>query len=368
MNDAIRVIPNASCAALLVADAGPLPMWHDEAAVLPAVLPVLSVLADGVSRSRATLARAAGVSEAEAQSALHLLADCGGALRCSGDRVQWHAAFIPLNEEHIAGALGGSCAWHVRVAGVIDSTNSALLREARGGVRFAAPRLLAAEVQRAGRGRQGRGWQSSPGASLTVSYGLPVARGIGALSGLSLVCGLAVRDVLAARGVVAQLKWPNDVLIAGKKLAGVLIEVHPLAANASVVVVGVGINIAPLAPREPDGNRAHDAGMNTTDLHSIGAPRVDRNLLAIDLASVLAMRLARFEEDGFGAFQSEWNAAHAFRDRPVDLIEAGRALRTGIARGVDAMGRLLLDTPAGAHAVLAGDVSLRPRPLTPAKI
>ena len=355
MDDARPAMPNASFDVPAATSAGP--MLHDEIAVLP----VLSVLADGAPRSRTVLASLAGVSEPQAESVLRLLADCGDALRCTGDRVQWHAAFIPLSEERIVHALGGPRAWHVRVAGIVDSTNSALLREARAGVPFVTPCLLAAELQHTGRGRQGRAWRSSPGASLTASYALTIARGIGALSGLSLVCGLAVRDVLAARGVVAQLKWPNDVLVDGKKLAGVLIEAHPLHAQASVAVIGVGINVAPPATRESDGNRTTSADINAIDLHTAGVPHVDRNLLAIDLASALALRLARFTADGFGAFQSEWNAAHAFRDRPVDLSEAGRALSSGIARGVDAMGRLLLDTPGGAHAVLAGDVSLRPR-------
>ena len=360
MDDARPVLPNASVAAPATRVVGP--TLNDEAAVLP----VLSVLADGAPHSRAVLACSAGVSEAEAESALRLLGECGGALRSMGERVQWHAAFIPLNEEPMSRALGGPHGWNVRVAGVVDSTNSVLLREARAGVHCGTPRLLAAELQRAGRGRQGRGWQSSPGASLTVSYALTIARGIGALSGLSLVCGLAVRDVLAARGVAAQLKWPNDVLIDGRKVAGVLIEAHPLDGEASLAVIGVGINVAPSATREPGLDLAARAGMNATDLTGAGAPHVDRNLLATDLASALAVRLARFTADGFGAFQSEWNEAHAFRDLPVDLIEAGRALSSGIARGVDAMGRLLLDTPGGTHAILAGDVSLRAR--TPATI
>ena len=320
------------------------------------ILPVFSVLADGAERSITALARAAAVTAAEVESVLRMLAEAGVALRRVGDTVQLPTAFVPLDAGRIKAALAAQRAWDVRVVGAVASTNSELLRQARGGARFATPALLATEIQSAGRGRQGRSWQSTAGASLTVSYALTIARGLAGLSGLSLTCGLAVRDVLAAHGVAAQLKWPNDVLIDDCKLAGILVEAHPLHAAASIVVVGIGINIAPDAARAL---RMAPDGLPAIAMQSAGAPHPDRNALAAGFADALGERLARFSDAGFAAFSREWNAAHAFSDRRVRLVESDGAVIEGVARGVDATGRLLLDSADGMRAVVAGDVSLR---------
>ena len=327
------------------------------------ILPVFSVLADGAERSITALARAAAVTAAEVESVLRMLAEAGVALRRVGDTVQLPTAFVPLDAGRIKAALAAQRAWDVRVVGAIVSTNSELLRQARSGARFETPALLAAEIQSAGRGRQGRDWQSKPGASLTVSYALPIARGLAGLPGLSLICGLAVRDVLGTHGVSPQLKWPNDVLIDDRKLAGILVEAHPLHGAASIVVVGIGINIAPHATQAL--RKGHD-GLAAIDMQSAGASHPNRNQIAAGLADALVERLALFSDAGFAAFRSEWNAAHAYADRHVRLIESGGAPIEGIARGVDASGRLLLDAIDGMRAVLAGDVSLRPLSTAPA--
>ena len=279
-------------------------------------------------------------------------------------------AFIPLDAHRMQVAIDRRCAgddhsisWDARVVGATASTNSDLLREAREGRLFDRPVILAAESQTAGRGRLGREWQSKPGASLTVSYAVRVRRRLAELEGISLVCGLALRDALGLHGLQVDLKWPNDVLVDGRKLAGILVEAHALA-TSTVVIVGVGINLLPLAFEEgfnetSDGTRAIVA----IDLHSTGCRLEDRNVLAAELAVALQKRLARLAERGFREFMAEWNAADAFRDRRVSFgTTADKAIRDtvcGIERGVDAGGGLLIEIDGRQQRFIAGDLSLR---------
>src|SRR5690606_17014668 len=125
----------------------------------------------------------------------------------------------------------------VRVVTRCSSTNDILLREAP-----AHPVLLAAEEQSAGRGRRGRRWHSAPGAGLTFSLGRQMRRPARELAALSLVPGVAVTRALRASGVAsAALKWPNDLVVHGAKLGGILVETRS-GASSAYAVIGVGIN------------------------------------------------------------------------------------------------------------------------------
>ena len=282
------------------------------------------------------------------------------------------SAFVPLDRDLMQAVLDRRCVaeglatpWDARVVMTTASTNSDLMREARSGHVFARSALLATETQTAGRGRLGRDWHSTPGASLTVSYALCVARRLAELEGISLICGLAVRDVLAGHGVHAKLKWPNDVLVDGHKLAGILVEAHALAsalasASATIVIVGVGINVL---PQSAEAARCGSNALVPIDLQSAGCSLNDRNILAAELALALDRRLARFAMTGFAAFASEWNAVDAFGNRRVFLRTTLGAApgdgAAGIERGVDASGALLIEVDGERQRFIAGDLSLR---------
>lgn len=238
----------------------------------------------------------------------------------------------------------------VEVVPETGSTNADLLARA---ATLPGNVLLVAERQSAGRGRAGRSWLSSEGGSLTFSLAWKFSLPLQALAGLPLAVGVALADTLAALGVTVQLKWPNDLLKDGAKLAGVLIETQGAGGGAVWAVIGVGLNLD--LPDELEARIERPAA---------SAPwlaRMDRNALVAALLDQLAASLRQFEQAGFSAFSARWNRLHAYQGCPVLILDGGAVLHEGVAAGVDDGGALLLDCAGGRIAVNAGDVSLRAR-------
>ena len=238
----------------------------------------------------------------------------------------------------------------VEVVRETGSTNADLLARAP---HLAAPVLLVAEHQTAGRGRAGRSWLSEPGHSLTFSLAWRFADGLRGLAGLPLAIGVALAETLGRLGQPVQLKWPNDVLKDGDKLAGILVETQAAPDGAAWTIVGIGVNLVmPDALEEKIGRAA--AAMPWL-------ARMDRDELMAALLDGLADALSLFARAGFAAFAARWNMLHAWQGRPVVILDRGETLHEGLAAGVDDTGRLLLDTAFGRIAIVAGDVSLRTR-------
>jgi BirA family transcriptional regulator, biotin operon repressor / biotin---[acetyl-CoA-carboxylase] ligase len=233
----------------------------------------------------------------------------------------------------------------VEVVPEIGSTNTELMRRARAGQM--EPVLLVAEQQTAGRGRLGRGWTSRAGDSLTFSLGLPLAPHD--WSGLSLAVGVSLAESLDPR---VQLKWPNDLWLDDRKLAGILIETASFGEGAGArryAVVGVGINIA---PRDA-------AGLSTppASAHEV-LPGITAGEVLWRLAAPLVQAVQAFETFGFAPFQARFNARDALRDRAVVLSDG----TAGTAHGTTERGALLVHTAAGMNAVTSSEVSVRPAP------
>jgi BirA family biotin operon repressor/biotin-[acetyl-CoA-carboxylase] ligase len=228
------------------------------------------------------------------------------------------------------------------------STNADLLARA---ATLAAPVLLVARNQTAGRGRAGRSWLSSSEGSLTFSLAWRFEGGLARLTGLPLAVGVALAETLDGLGVQVGLKWPNDVLRDGDKLAGILIETQAAAGGGVWAVIGIGLNLV-----MPDELEAR-IGRSVASLPWLA--RMDRDALLAALLDGLAGALREFECAGFGPFAARWNLRHAWQGETVTVLDGGAVLHEGSAAGVDDAGRLLLDTPDGRIAVLAGDVSLR---------
>ena len=223
------------------------------------------------------------------------------------------------------------------------------------------PCLLVAEHQTAGRGRLGRPWQSVAGASLTFSLALPLHPAD--WSGLSLAVGVALADALdpmadatvGARPRIG-IKWPNDLWLmdaaadAGRKLGGILIETVS-SGGQRLVVVGVGLNVLPLAMAAADVNTGF--GCLQELRAGVGAPDV---LARVALPLVDALHL--FERSGFAAFANQFAARDVLYQRGITTTQAG--LPSGVAQGVSSSGALQVQTPAGLVLVSSGEVSVRP--------
>ena len=252
--------------------------------------------------------------------------------------IRWSAEAI---WEAVAPLLPG---FTVEILPEIDSTNSELMRRARAGQ--IEPILLVAERQTAGRGRLGRDWQSDTDAglaTLTFSLGLPLRPAD--WSGLSLAVGLAVVQSLHP---ALRLKWPNDVWLEERKLAGILIETTSVG-ELRYAVIGIGIN---LLPRAADGLRTPPAALAEV-LSGADAPST---LEAIVLPLVRAV--LDFELSGFGDLRAAFHARDLLYGREVVCTDG----TTGMARGVDASGALLLHTASGLQKISSAEVSVRPAP------
>ena len=228
---------------------------------------------------------------------------------------------------------------HAQVLPEVDSSNSELMRRARNG--DLRPQLLVALAQSAGRGRMGRSWLSQPADALTFSLGLPLH--LNDWSGLSLAVGLAVANSLHSD---VQLKWPNDLWVAGRKLGGILIETVAVA-DVRYAVIGIGLNIR--MPVEQD-LRTPAASLRELLPEANAAQALERVTLP------LVQTVLRFASEGFAPLRNAYDARDLLFGRDVVCTDGTE----GVARGVDESGALVLQTAQGLKKINSAEVSVRP--------
>lgn len=316
---------------------------------------LLRILADGRFHSGEQLGQRLGLSRAGVWKRLHALKQRG--LDIHSVRGRGHRLAAPL-ELLSADAIRAELppAVRARIADIeihyeTDSTNGALLARA---ARLPSGIACLAESQRRGRGRQGRPWLSPCARNLYLSLLWRFPTGPDTLGGLSLAAGLAVLAALDAIGVRdAGIKWPNDIVHDGAKLAGVLIELSGESGGAACVVIGVGINVdMPLALA-----REH-IDQPWTDLRTAIGAAPSRNRLAAAVLRHLVATIERFEAEGFAPLLDTWRARDLLAGRVV-RVRNGDAVLDGIARGVDPGGALLVERAGGLVRCHAGDVQVR---------
>jgi BirA family transcriptional regulator, biotin operon repressor / biotin---[acetyl-CoA-carboxylase] ligase len=244
----------------------------------------------------------------------------------------------------------------IEVTEVTGSTNADLLALASGG----APEglVLAAEQQRAGRGRMGRAWVAPPRAALTFSLLLrPTAAPRARHGWLPLLAGLATAEaVRAVTPVQARLKWPNDVLAGAAKLAGILAE-----AASGAVVVGIGLNVSTEPDELPPPGPRPAGSLAATSLRIAASPGPGRGVLLAAILTVFERRY-RAWSSAFGdaersGLRADYTSLCATIGQRVRVELPGGGLLTGLATGIDPDGRLLVRTgPGGEQPVAAGDV------------
>src|SRR6202012_2740597 len=245
------------------------------------------------------------------------------------------------------GLVGPGMPW--RQLNVVDetgSTNADLLARAEAGVAIDGSVLLA-EYQTAGRGRHGRQWSAPPRAQIAMSVGVGAASVPRSGWGwLPLAAGVAVADALTAEcgvtGASVGLKWPNDVLADGGKLAGILAEV---AAPTPVIVLGLGLNVSLTADEAPD--------PVATSLSMLGSSAIDRNTLARRILRELAVRIDAWRSAGGAdaALIADYQRYSLTLGSRVRAILPGDREVVGIAHAIDETGRLCVDTGGQTVAI-----------------
>ncbi|KPK37432.1 MAG: hypothetical protein AMJ69_11565 [Gammaproteobacteria bacterium SG8_47] len=317
----------------------------------------LQILADGRFHSGAELGAAFGVSRAAVWKRLRQLRERYG-LEVSAVRGRGYRLVRPfelLQPQAIEAQLAARVRDRVPCLDVlfeVDSTNRWMMGQAQHGA--PSGQVCFAEYQSGGRGRRGRRWSSPLGGNIYMSVLWRFANGASAVGGLSLVAGLAVVEALSKLGIDGLgLKWPNDIVWAERKLAGVLLELSGEASGPCHVVIGVGLNV------RLDSAAAADIDQPWVDLHQIGGSMPARAVVAGAVLSRLVERLISFESEGLASALMAWPRWDALHGRAITVWQGDQAI-AGTALGVDESGALLLQVSGGVRQFVGGEVSVRP--------
>ncbi|CNL71923.1 bifunctional biotin--[acetyl-CoA-carboxylase] ligase/biotin operon repressor BirA [Yersinia aldovae] len=310
-------------------------------------LRLIGILADGAFHSGEQLGETFGMSRAAINKHMQTLREWGlDVFTVPGKGYSLPTAIQLLDEQAILSYLP---AGQVTVLPVVDSTNQYLLERI---AELKSGDACVAEYQHAGRGRRGRHWVSPFGANLYLSMFWRLEQGPAAAMGLSLVVGIVMAEVLRKLGAEqVRVKWPNDLYLNDKKLAGILVELTGKTGDAAQLVIGAGIN---LTMRESITNVINQHWIN---LQEAGV-NIDRNKLTAELLSELRLAVVKFENEGLSAFIPRWREMDNYLDRPVKLIIGDQEI-FGIARGIDEQGALLLDQDGIIKPYIGGEISLR---------
>lgn len=322
--------------------------------------PILHQLADGRFHSGEALAKQFGVTRATIWNAVQHAQSIGIAVfsvRGKGYKLPYAIAL--LNKDKVLQAIGIEREWfHLEVLDAVVSTNTYLMKAAANG----APHVtcVAAHIQTGGRGRRGRTWVSHLGASLTFSLLWRFDCGAAALSGLSLAVGVALIRALHALDIdAAQLKWPNDVLVENKKLAGILIDLQGDMDGPSAAVIGIGINVD--LPKQV----LERIDQPAIDIKRVNVAAIDQSYLLGIVLKHLAAVLRYFEQYGFVGLRDEWLRYHVYHQQTVRMILPDGRNVQGKVTGVAEDGILLVETAFGLQRFSAGEISLRSTPEEP---
>lgn len=260
-----------------------------------------------------------------------------------GERIS-RAAFDAARCQAECSARGLGFGTRVEYRAVTDSTNDDALALAKAGCAHGV--VVVADRQRRGRGRRGSRWSSAKRAGLTFSLIARTRWRPPELSVLPLVVGLAVRQVVAERVREPVLvKWPNDVMVSGRKICGVLVESYSYAGEIRAVVVGVGLNVyRELLPSE--------IADRAVSLEALGAIELPRELLLADLLAAMERRFHELETTGFAAAHAEFARFDFLNGRDVTVGE-----HRGVARGIADNGALVLSCDGIDREIVAGTVS-----------
>ena len=321
---------------------------------------LLAALSDGLPQHVSQLARVVGMKPQQLNGFWQQMpSHIRGLLRQHDG--QWRlvrplAVFAEESLQQMAGKQG----FRAQLKHECSSSNDEIMALARQSADLAHKTLCVAHFQTKGRGRQGRNWVNRQGECLMFSLGWTFDRPQYELGSLALVVALACRRALADIGLDVNIKWPNDLVVANDKLAGILIETARVE-NKTVAIIGIGINF--VLPKEVENATSVQALFQTASKQGVSV----KTLLNAVLTQLDAL-LNEYAQNGFASCVGEYNAANRDTDRPVLLLQEGRVVHEGVVKGVDAQGALRLQTDKGEKTIVSGEISLRPdnRPAQPA--
>ena len=310
-------------------------------------LTLISLFSDGEVHSGEQLGEKLGMSRAAINKHVQTLRDWGvDVFTVPGKGYSLPEPIQLLDSSLIYSQLDGG---NITVLPVIDSTNQYLMDRIG---QLESGDACVAEYQQAGRGRRGRKWFSPFGANLYLSMFWRLEQGPAAAIGLSLVIGIVMAEVLRDLGAdKVRVKWPNDLYLLDRKLAGILVELTGKTGDAAQIVIGAGIN---MSMRRVEENVVNQGWIN---LQEAGIT-IDRNTLAARLIRELRAALVLFEHEGLAPYLSRWRMLDNFIDRPVKLIIGDKEI-FGVSRGIDAQGALLLEQNGVIKPWMGGEISLR---------
>jgi BirA family biotin operon repressor/biotin-[acetyl-CoA-carboxylase] ligase len=259
-------------------------------------------------------------------------------------------SYFYMDEKSLNKALSKLPLGGIRFFHRVGSTNDiALAWATEGATDFS---VVIADEQTSGRGRLGRKWLTPPGSALALSLILrPTQLECQRTSLLSGLGALALANTLNAYGLDARIKWPNDVLINRRKVAGILVETVWLGEQIENAVLGIGINVLKESVPPQD-----QLLFPATSVHSEGA-QIDRLILLCDfLANLINLRA----EVGSPGFIKAWEGILAFMDEQVQVWSESESPLTGMVRGLREDGALRLETDSGVQFIQFGEIHLRP--------
>jgi len=233
----------------------------------------------------------------------------------------------------------------------VDSTNSYLMQKAF--PECPSGYLCMAESQRAGRGRHGKRWVSPYASNIYLSVLWNFPMGPDSLAGLGLAVGVGIIRALNETGISdAGLKWPNDVIWNGAKLAGILLEMTGTSSSNCRVVIGVGLNV------DMSAAVSEEIDQPWTDLNSILGKSLSRNDISAALIQHVLQVLTAFEKQGLSPFLDEWRRHDIVTGKKVTIQLPGSQL-SGIGQGIDDNGAIIIENDNHLHRFYSGEVSLR---------
>lgn len=316
---------------------------------------LLDMLADGRFHSGEALGQQLGISRTAVWKVLQTYTELGLEVQAVPGRGYRLARPVELLDKSvILDAINEPAKTLVSTLEVhrdIESTNRYLLDKINTGVSSGV--VCLAERQQAGRGRRGRHWVSPFGSNLYLSVLWKFDMAPSALSGLSLAIGTAIIRVLRDNGITsAGLKWPNDIVVNGQKLAGILVEMTGESAGPCHVVTGIGINI----------NMPENAGKQIdqpwVDMNSLlEDENISRNRFAGNILEHVISTLDSFSTHGLASYMDEWNRVDVLVGQPV-VLHMGNGNISGVACGIDMRGALILDCNGKREHFDSGEVSL----------